>query len=395
VKSQPNFQVRINKRPSNFEPEEYSEWEQDPQEEEWQMGEVQPQEPEEMEDWERVTNGPDMARIIGRSPSPPENEWNPTLNGTLRIRKNDPRKCEDEVPKHLKTHMPPPPPPPTSPILAGPSNWSMREYCWNCKGTGHNIHLCPQNMQPTSKVSNKMPLQKEKPSNKNNKTKIKCSKGQQQGHNRRTCTSTNDLQQVIAKCPYCKGHHGIKRCKKRENDLQRIKKDIPEMQYIRNKEGLGQELETWPDLEIARWVKNKSLEEEYKKCMEKDGNYQGIWKETMEGKRIPGIQEKEGFLYIYKGRKQQTTGGWRLIIPRNFNLKGMSAKEALLHEAHDQTGYGGLVKTYSYLQDKYSWIGQYQDTKEFVSTCNTCQLSKGTTQLPVGLLTPLAVPQRP
>jgi len=38
----PNFQIRINKRPSNLEPEEYSEWEQDPQEDQWQMGEVQP-----------------------------------------------------------------------------------------------------------------------------------------------------------------------------------------------------------------------------------------------------------------------------------------------------------------------------------------------------------------
>jgi len=129
--------------------------------------------------------------------------------------------------------------------------------------------------------------------------------------------------------------------------------------------------------------------------MEKDGNYQEIWKEIMERKRVPGIKEKEGFLYIYKGKKQQTTGGWRLIIPRNFNLKGMSAIEALLYEAHDQTGHGGFLKIYSYLQDKYSWIRQYQDRKEFVSTCNTCQLSKGITQLLVGLLTPLAVPQKP
>jgi len=115
----------------------------------------------------------------------------------------------------------------------------------------------------------------------------------------------------------------------------------------------------------------------------------------MEGKKVLGIQEKKEFLYIYKGRKQQTTRGWRLIIPRNFNLKGMSAIEALFHEAHDQTGHVGFLKTYSHLQDKYSWIGQYQDTKEFVSTCNTCQLSKETTQLLVGLLTALAVPQRP
>ena len=131
-------------------------------------------------------------------------------------------------------------------------------------------------MQPTSKVSNKMPLQKEKPPKKNNKIKGKCSRCQQEGYNRRTYTSTNDLQQTTAKCTYCKGHHRLKRYKKREHDLQRIKKDIPEIEYIRNKEGLGQELEIWPDLEIARWVKDKKLEEEYKKCMEKDGNYQEI-----------------------------------------------------------------------------------------------------------------------
>jgi len=85
----------------------------------------------------------------------------------------------------------------------------MKEYCWNCKETGHNIHQCSENRQSTSKVSNKMLLQKEKPSNKNNKTKGKCSRYLQEGHNRRTCTSTNDLQQATAKCPYCKGHHGF------------------------------------------------------------------------------------------------------------------------------------------------------------------------------------------
>jgi len=73
-KNTSKFQVRINTRPNNFEPEEYSEWEQDPQEEDWQIGEVQPQEPEEMEDWERVSNGPNIERTIRRSSSPRENE---------------------------------------------------------------------------------------------------------------------------------------------------------------------------------------------------------------------------------------------------------------------------------------------------------------------------------
>jgi len=192
-----------------------------------------------------------MEGRIARSSPPVEKEWDATLRGTLRIRNNDQRRCKDEITQDLKYRHPPPPPPP-SPILAGPSNWSIKEYCWNCKETRHNIHQCPENIQPTSRVSNKIALQKEKPSNKNIKTRIKCFKCQQQGYNRRTCTSTNDLQQATAKSPYCKGHHGFKRCKKRENDLQRVKKNIPEMEYIRNKEGLGQEMEIWPDLEIAR-----------------------------------------------------------------------------------------------------------------------------------------------
>ena len=148
-------------------------------------------------------------------------------------------------------------------------------------------------------------------------------------------------------------------------------------------------------MEKARWIEDKKLKEEYNRYMEMDGNWQELWKDAKEGNSAVGIQEKKEFFYTYRRTRGNANGGWRLIIPRNLNLRGMSAIEFLIQEAHDQTDHGGLGKTYSYLHDKYSWINQYQDTKEYIASCNICQLSKGTTQLPVGLLTPLAVPQKP
>jgi len=80
-----------------------------------------------------------------------------------------------------------------------------------------------------------------------------------------------------------------------------------------------------------------------------------------------------------------------LIIPSTFKIKGILAKEFLLHEAHNNTGHGGLQKTYSYLTEYYSWVDFYQDIQEFVASCNICQLTKRSIQLLVGLLTPLTV----
>ena len=95
------------------------------------------------EDWENweVTNPPeDMENTIRRSPLPKENEQTPTLNGTLRIRNNDPRKCKDEVPKELKFYHPPPSPSP-SPTTSSPFN---KAFCWNCKMNGHTMNECWQ-----------------------------------------------------------------------------------------------------------------------------------------------------------------------------------------------------------------------------------------------------------
>ena len=132
-----------------------------------------------------------------------------------------------------------------------------------------------------------------------------------------------------------------------------------EIEKIKEEEEITPEYEMWPDLEVAIWVQEKERKEEYIQAIKEDPNYQRIYKDQEKGGKIGGIQNKEGFLYGYKGGRN---GGWRLIIPNTFKIKGMSAKEFLLHEAHNNTGYGGLQKTYSYLTEYYSWVGLYQDT---------------------------------
>ena len=96
-----------------------------------------------------------------------------------------------------------------------------------------------------------------------------------------------------------------------------------------------------------------------------------------------------GFLDIYK----EST--WQLIICRGLKIKSLSAQNFFIQQAYDHTGHGGLNKTYQNLTDKYNWKDSYSDVKEFVESCEHCQSTKSSTQKPVGLLTPLTVPQRP
>ena len=85
----------------------------------------------------------------------------------------------------------------------------------------------------------------------------------------------------------------------------------------------------------------------------------------------------------------------QLVIPDHLNIKSKPAKEFLINQAHVNTIDAGLDKTYVVLSNKYHWQNAYTDTKEFVESCELCQLTKSRTQKPVGLLTPHNIPTRP
>ena len=83
-----------------------------------------------------------------------------------------------------------------------------------------------------------------------------------------------------------------------------------------------------------------------------------------------------------------------MVIPEGFRFEGMSAIQNLINQAHNNCGHGGTEKTYKELSNKYIWQNIYNNTKEFMRSCEICKLTKGSTQLPMGLLTPLNVPTR-
>ena len=65
---------------------------------------------------------------------------------------------------------------------------------------------------------------------------------------------------------------------------------------------------------------------------------------------------------------------WKLILPRNFVLRGENDYEPLIDIAHDATAHGGVEKTMEYLPDRYQSQSLSPVVQSFVTSCDTCQL---------------------
>jgi len=144
-----------------------------------------------------------------------------------------------------------------------------------------------------------------------------------------------------------------------------------------------------PDLVLANWLQDKNLTQQYEECMEKDNLYKHIYKRTRDGEKILTIQYQDKFLYILKSET------WKLIIPTGLKIRSKSARKHLLQVAHAYTGHVVLDRTYQELTSKYYWQNSYSDTQDYIRSCKICQSTKGSTQLPIGYLTPLNIPTQP
>ena len=65
-----------------------------------------------------------------------------------------------------------------------------------------------------------------------------------------------------------------------------------------------------------------------------------------------------------------------------------------MKEAHDATAHGRVEKTLKWLTDKYICQAFSRLDKEYVVSCNTCQLTKYSNKPPLGQVTMLHVPSR-
>ena len=105
-------------------------------------------------------------------------------------------------------------------------------------------------------------------------------------------------------------------------------------------------------------------------------------------KEFRNFENKEQLIYLKENDRQV------LCIPKVL-IKGRSAREIIISEAHSMLAHLGSSKTLDYLRDFVWWKDIVSDVRAFCETCHTCKTSKPSNQKPYGLLNPLTVPTYP
>ena len=245
--------------------------------------------------------------------------------------------------------------------------------CWLC---GNDVHVgrdCSESMHSSNSLR-------------------QCTNWQETGHYIILCTKLLEQQPPntlnAIQCDICFGHHYGSECNKKTesnsvNYLNRTNKVIRTCHNISPMpEGSNQ-----PDLNMADWLHDSTTLNDDQREMGNEGPCEQLYFRHLDGHSVQDAKFIDGFLYIY----QEST--WQLIIPRELQIKSMSAQNFFNQEAHDHIGHGGLYKTHQKLTHKYHWKHSYSNVKKCVESCQIWQVIKSATQKPVGLLTPLTVLQ--
>lgn len=102
----------------------------------------------------------------------------------------------------------------------------------------------------------------------------------------------------------------------------------------------------------------------------------------LQGSCPPDYEIKNGIIY----RKS------KIVIPDD---KTKNMKTRIIHEAHDvpTSGHLGIMKTMEKLERKFYWKNMYEEVKNYITSCYSCQRNKPVNQAPMGLLQPIPVPE--
>eukprot|EP00877_Chromochloris_zofingiensis_P000946 jgi/Chrzof1/10852/Cz05g14160.t1 len=132
-------------------------------------------------------------------------------------------------------------------------------------------------------------------------------------------------------------------------------------------------------------VASTSLLSEVKKAASNDEKYQQKLALAGAG-NLHGHEAVDGVLYNYT-----KSGHKRIVVPDSaINLKRM-----IFHEMHDSyaAGHVGYAKTLHRIVQHFYWKKVAADVKAYIQTCPACLASKSSTQVPIGLLHSLPVPE--
>ena len=79
----------------------------------------------------------------------------------------------------------------------------------------------------------------------------------------------------------------------------------------------------------------------------------------------------------------------RLYIPLNESVRLQLIKE---HHDTEINGHLGEFKTLERLSRQYYWPNMRKAVQQYISQCQSCQMNKASSQLPIGLLQSLDIP---
>lgn len=148
-------------------------------------------------------------------------------------------------------------------------------------------------------------------------------------------------------------------------------------------EALSRLLEKDPSLFMILFVPSLTFLEELRRQLNAHPDY------TQRRQDI--IQNPANFPTFTVSQDLVMTNG-RIWLPR-----GLPITSILLVEYHTTPtgGHAGITKTLARISENFSWLGLWEDVKQFVTNCLDCQVTKYETQRVAGLLCPLPVPHRP
>jgi len=129
-------------------------------------------------------------------------------------------------------------------------------------------------------------------------------------------------------------------------------------------------------------------EDEISNELAKDKEIQAI-KEALD----KGNQEMKGVaLGLCQGKDGYLWHQGKIWIPNNEGIR-----TNLIRQDHDilPAGHGGTAKTTELVQRKYYWPKMRETIKQYVKSCDICQLTKVVRHVPYGLMKPNEAPNRP
>ncbi|QRW25688.1 Retrotransposable element Tf2 protein [Rhizoctonia solani] len=137
-----------------------------------------------------------------------------------------------------------------------------------------------------------------------------------------------------------------------------------------------------PELFISSITPDQEINDLIGKAIYEDNRLKEILHKLQNREKVTDWELREGLLW-HQGR---------IFVPKDNTIRNL-----IMESRHDAlaAGHPGQARTLELVSRSYYWPSMKKFVNSYVSHCKTCIQSKPTNQVPVGLLKPLQIPERP